>query len=615
MKSWYLLLSAFFYATFLYSQDVDKKIQAIKNSNDYYWGEASSKNLSEAEDLALSKLLEQISVNVYSSFDAIVSESENAISSTASKVIKTYSSAALSNVQTLKILIDNGFLVFRYIEKKEVDKIFVERENIAFEMFNRAQEFLEEGNISSALKYSYYSIILANSIPKQAIVKDGRNLKLQAPIFIKDILNSLKCFVISKKKISEKEIQYNLKFIYKENNISAIDFAYWDGRNQISVFASDGEGVVSLFGESSNFTKLDVFVKYDFYESREEIKEVAELWNFVVKPSFNNKLQADLSEIKNIEKETKSKFVKKIASSNKYSLTIHSNEDKSNFIFDKISVVCLNFIDLIETKSENKIKNYFAKDINLQNKFKYFIKYNNPKILNQSNELILEKAKENWIARGLQIVCFYPSLRKFAKEIINLEFDSKGEMVDFSFGIANAYYENLNLIEKSPEDLENRRTILRFVEKYRTAFLTRDIDFLEKVFSEEALIIVGKITPRKNIENKFVYSELSEKQPSFEQIIYTKKQYLEKQRKNFASLKDIHIGYGGIKVLRKNDIDGVYGLSLRQSYSSTNYSDEGYLFLLIDFRDNLPTIYVRSWQPNEWSEEAMIKLSNFRINK
>jgi len=64
----------------------------------------------------------------------------------------------------------------------------------------------------------------------------------------------------------------------------------------------------------------------------------------------------------------------------------------------------------------------------------------------------------------------------------------------------------------------------------------------------------------------------------------------------------------------KNNIEGVYGISMRQSYTSTNYSDEGYLFLLIDFNDDKPKIYVRAWQPKEWSDDALVELGNFNVN-
>jgi len=54
---------------------------------------------------------------------------------------------------------------------------------------------------------------------------------------------------------------------------------------------------------------------------------------------------------------------------------------------------------------------------------------------------------------------------------------------------------------------------------------------------------------------------------------------------------------------------------MRQNYESTTYSDEGYLFLLVDFNHSQPQIYVTAWQPHEWNDNALIKLSNYNINK
>jgi hypothetical protein len=67
--------------------------------------------------------------------------------------------------------------------------------------------------------------------------------------------------------------------------------------------------------------------------------------------------------------------------------------------------------------------------------------------------------------------------------------------------------------------------------------------------------------------------------------------------------------------MKKNNAEGIYGVEMRQNYSSTTYADEGYLFLLIDFREKDPLIYIRAWQPNEWDSNALINTSNFRIYK
>jgi len=54
---------------------------------------------------------------------------------------------------------------------------------------------------------------------------------------------------------------------------------------------------------------------------------------------------------------------------------------------------------------------------------------------------------------------------------------------------------------------------------------------------------------------------------------------------------------------------------MRQNYTSTTYADEGYLFLLIDFGEVDPLIYVRAWQPNTWGQDQLIKTANFKIYK
>lgn len=52
--------------------------------------------------------------------------------------------------------------------------------------------------------------------------------------------------------------------------------------------------------------------------------------------------------------------------------------------------------------------------------------------------------------------------------------------------------------------------------------------------------------------------------------------------------------------MRHPTMDGIYGVSLRQQYKSDRYADDGYLFLLWDFRnESMPLIHVRTWQPAE----------------
>ena len=76
----------------------------------------------------------------------------------------------------------------------------------------------------------------------------------------------------------------------------------------------------------------------------------------------------------------------------------------------------------------------------------------------------------------------------------------------------------------------------------------------------------------------------------------------------FAKNKYIKVKFDSIKVTRHSAKAGFYGVTLRQKWTSSRYSDDGYVFLLWEFpvdekgrpiEDERPRIHVRTWQP-EW---------------
>jgi hypothetical protein len=130
---------------------------------------------------------------------------------------------------------------------------------------------------------------------------------------------------------------------------------------------------------------------------------------------------------------------------------------------------------------------------------------------------------------------------------------------------------------------------------------------LEKVFSDDALIITGNV----------VMSKPSDMGPSKVKVEYkqqTKQQYLANLRRAFARNKYIDVKFNEIgengeeggcgTVTRSANNKNMYGVRLRQEWKSSNYSDTGYLFLLWDFADEAnPVIHVRTWQPEYLDKE------------
>ena len=159
-------------------------------------------------------------------------------------------------------------------------------------------------------------------------------------------------------------------------------------------------------------------------------------------------------------------------------------------------------------------------------------------------------------------------------------------------------------------DAARRRQILNYCEHLRTAYTTKDIDFLRQVFSDDALIIVGNVVKvakesgRVSADSRVCYA------------LHTKRDYLARLSKVFALNRQIEVRFSDFHIMRHPTKDGIYGVSLRQRYSSDRYSDDGYLFLLWDFSNpSMPLIHVRTWQPSATVEgsDGVVDISDFNL--
>ena len=192
-----------------------------------------------------------------------------------------------------------------------------------------------------------------------------------------------------------------------------------------------------------------------------------------------------------------------------------------------------------------------------------------------------------------------------------IDMDPDGTVSRVNLALQNHLYRKVMSDGSEVTDLRCRQMILDYVEQFRTAYNRKDIDFLDNVFSDDALIITGKVVKRKKGDRMAVLKEDAE-------IVYTeqtKHEYIEKLRTRvFPNNKYIHVTFTDIKVSKHPSVDGYYGVMLRQGYQSSTYSDDGYLFMLWDFRDeDHPQIHVRTWQPYWLDEKKTQKLSQDKV--
>ena len=177
-------------------------------------------------------------------------------------------------------------------------------------------------------------------------------------------------------------------------------------------------------------------------------------------------------------------------------------------------------------------------------------------------------------------------------------FDKQGNLVSFYLSISMNLYMNVVKENKEITDLRRRQLILDYVEQFRTSYNQKDMNFLEAVFSDDALIITGKVIQRKSNDGIRLPDKIEYKKQS-------KQQYLTNLGRVFASNKSIKVTFDEIEVMRHPTNTDFYGVTLHQGYSSDRYHDDGYVFLLWDFRnEEAPQIHVRTWQPDAYNADG-----------
>ena len=204
---------------------------------------------------------------------------------------------------------------------------------------------------------------------------------------------------------------------------------------------------------------------------------------------------------------------------------------------------------------------------------------------------------------------------------IAINFDRSGAIDDiyFSLDIHN-YKAIMESEEYEVTDLRRRQLILNFVENFRTAYNRKDIDLLAKIYSDDALIITGKVIRQsKSVDNVLGNYGLSKEKIEYQ--VQTKKEYINKLHSIFKNNAKINVLFDNIEVVRHPKFDDIYGVRLKQGWNTTNYSDLGFLFLMIDFKDgeNMQ-IHVRTWQPEKLNgmsltEEEKFKLGDFDVKE
>jgi len=225
--------------------------------------------------------------------------------------------------------------------------------------------------------------------------------------------------------------------------------------------------------------------------------------------------------------------------------------------------------------------------------------------LSKIEEPVLKAAK-GWQVRNIPVFFEKGDSKEDQYQSIVIEFTENGVISDMYIALAMHQYYTIIQAKDTVTDARHRLMLLEFVENFRTAYNRRDINFLKQVFSNDALIIVGKEVQQKG----------DSKKPFVEYKIKSKEEYINDLKIVFDRNSFVSVKFDEIEVMKE---DYLYGVTLKQTWSSKptatssqGYSDEGWLFLAIDYRDETnPQIWVRTWQPLSVQSNEKYGLGSF----
>ena len=596
------------------------------NRQTYIWGEGTATTLDKAKKVALDMLVNQISVQVESKYEQTIKEENNATKSAGSfsekvsSIVKTYSNATLTNVEQFIVSEEPEAKVFLYIKKEEVSKIFASRKQKILDNISLAVGFEQKLQISDALRLYYWSLLLLKSHPdcnSIMFTPPGENKQMSLitwlPAHINDVLGSIQFKVTDSKKEDEVKTLL-LEIYYKNQPVSNLDFCYWDGRNYSQVQgATNGQSSVELLGASALLDNLKIKAEYIFeYQARidKELESIMDKIDpigfdkstYTVKTTVvNTGLKQSLNSSQPLSVQASSTQISSInfASQNQVIPTqtpIPGKVDEKPYqlLIDKI-------ISAIRSKNYASVQKMFAADA--YESFNSLVKMGNAKVLGTPQIKAFSFDNDDVMCRAVPMMfTFSNNNRKFTEDVV-FHFNKDMLVSNLSFGLntlaVNAITSNQQYSNK------DQVTIINFLENYKTAFALKRIDYLESIFADDALIIVGKyVKAAQNIESPYANNKIVK----YNRI--SKQTYIKNLKQAFQSNEFINVQFEDSYIEKAAKGGNIYGIEIKQNYFSSSYGDQGYLFLGVDLNGQ-PIIHIRAWQPEKRSNGKTIKITDF----
>lgn len=568
-----------------------QQAETIKADPNYLWGQGYGATVKEADQNALADLMSKISVQIESDFaidEREVNTAEgNDAQSTVQNVVRTYSQGTLKNTQSIIVKEAPDASVVRYIARTEIDKMFKEREELIMSYIYSGNNAEKLGRLDAALRSYYWASCLLKSMPNASSVKisvDGMRfpVSMWLPEQLRTVMSQIKAEVT---KIEGQEV--SLLFTYKDKPVTSLDFHYWDGREWSNIYsAKDGIMQVEMM-PGAETEKVQLQYEYEFKGQMRLETELEKVMHIFKSTPYK---EATVTIMSGKKAEQKQALAVMQAAVQNMSVATHAVQVAQPKEFVKtVDLV----VSAVKQKNYQAVSNLFTPE-----GFEMF-----DKLVHYGNATVMGNPQLNFYQLGDRTICrsvpmrftFKNNNRAFVEDV-TFTFNKDQKIESVAFGLDKAARDDIFNRDAAAWNDSVRMVIATFLENYKTAFALKRLDYIQSIFDDDAIIIVGHVTKQaaKKGENaKYIDNQL---------VKYTrqdKQTYLANLEKSFKSNQFINIRFADNEVKKMGKGGDTFGILIHQDYYSSNYGDTGYLFLMVDLNEiDQPCIKVRTWQPH-----------------
>jgi len=578
----------------------------VKEDMAYIWAEAVADDEVTAANMALDTLMYKLSGIIAINGNSTVNR----------KLVLGYKNDVSRLSGTITGKKRGSSTVLMYIHKDSLANVPMERKAKILQMLSLGESAQEKLQMDVALRnYSWAEKLLASiPNPENFVYRCRSGALCNAREWVNTQLTSI---------VEGMEARFNshpsgngqiveITFTYKGKPVRNIDYRFYDGEKWSTVYsAKDGRGIVE---KPLRANAAEYKVRYESESAHmmhidAQVKEIASILaeGPVQKISGTPYIQQSrIDRPRTIARIDASEVKRKI-------LGVLAKEDEHT----AEDAVVPDFLPVEDPAIYKGIVEQFCKGISSNAHFlpdslftpdgydvyRKLIAYGNARLL-EVGDLDFYALDDEVYCRSIPMVFSYEgNSRKFVEDVV-LVFNGAKKISNITFSLGKDAAGDIIAHSDWPE--EARLILITFLENYKTAYALKRLDYISSIFDEDALIITGRVLKNARIHNELMnsrYVTLTK---------HNKDQYISHLKGVFSVNEFINISFQDNEVLRLGKNKDMYGIQIAQDYYSTNYSDKGYLFLMVDLRNYTePIIHVRTWQTAPDKEFGIIGPHHF----